>query len=121
MCKVEIGGDTQSTDGTEASYKHYREEPPVCSEGRGYEMWLMAEAYKRNPDVATFILSWGVPRWVGNGSYFSAENIEYQVGYAKCVAQTLKSNAHPSFVWHAPPQNHQRAPKMSPQNTHPNS
>jgi hypothetical protein len=98
MCKVEIGGDTQSTDGTEASYKHYREEEPACGTGRGYEMWLMAEAYKRNPDVATFILSWGVPNWVGNGSYFSEENIDYQVGYAKCVAQTLGSDAHPSYI-----------------------
>ena len=58
----------------------------------------MAEAYKRNPDVATFILSWGVPRWVGNGSYFSDENIAYQVGYAKCVAQTLNNNNHPSYI-----------------------
>lgn len=98
MCKVEIGGDTQSTDGTESSYRHYREEAPVCSEVRGYETWLLAEAYKRNPDIATYILSWGVPNWVGNGSYFSAENIEYQVGYAKCVAQTLGNNSHPSYI-----------------------
>ena len=98
MCKVEIGGDTQSTDGTEASYKHYREEPPACSEVRGYEMWLLAEAYKRNPDVATFVLSWGVPHWVGNGTYFSEENINYQVGYALCVAETLGNKAHPSYI-----------------------
>lgn len=70
----------------------------MCSEVRGYEMWLMAEAFKRNPDIATYILSWGVPNWVGNGSYFSAENIAYQVGYAKCVAQTLGSNEHPSYI-----------------------
>ena len=86
MCKVEIGGDTQSTDGTEASYKHYREEPPACSEVRGYEMWLLAEAYKRNPTVQRCgdhrVLSWGVPNPVGNGTYFSEESINCQVGYA---------------------------------------
>jgi galactosylceramidase len=71
MCKIEIGGDTQSTDGTEPSYKHYREEPPVCGVNRGYEMWLLSEANKRNPDVQSFLLSWGVPNWVGNGTFFS--------------------------------------------------
>jgi galactosylceramidase len=98
MCKVEIGGDTQSTDGTEASYKHYREEEPQCGTGRGYEMWLLTEAYKRNPKIATYILSWGVPYWIGNGTYFSEDNIQYQVSYAKCVAQMLNNTAHPSAI-----------------------
>lgn len=85
-----------STDGTEPSYKHYREEPSVCGTERGYEMWLLSEASKRNPDVQSFILSWGVPNWVGNGSFFSEENIEYQVGYAKCVRETIGGN-HPHY------------------------
>jgi hypothetical protein len=48
---------------------------------RGYEVirsfkphvqwWLMKEAKARNPDVKLFALSWGVPGWIGNGSYFS--------------------------------------------------
>jgi len=96
MCKIEIGGDTQSTDGTEPSYKHYREEPPVCGVNRGYEMWLLSEANKRNPDVQSFLLSWGVPNWVGNGTFFSEENIEYQVRYAKCVQETIGGN-HPHY------------------------
>jgi len=97
MCKIEIGGDTQSTDGTESSYRHYREEKPQCGTNRGYEMWLLSEAYKRNPDIQSFILSWGVPNFVGNGTYFSEENIAYQVGYAQCVRQTI-GGMNPHYI-----------------------
>ena len=97
QCKIEIGGDTQSTDGTEPSYKHFREEVPQCGTNRGYEMWLLSEAAKRSPDVKSYLLSWGIPNWVGNASYFSAENIEYQVGYAKCVQQTV-GGTHPHYI-----------------------
>lgn len=72
---AQIGGDTQSTDGTEPSYKHFREEVPQCGTTRGYEMWLLEEAHKRNPDIQSYLLSWGIPNWVGNASFFSAENI----------------------------------------------
>lgn len=97
ICKIEIGGDTQSTDGTEPSYKHYREETPACGTNRGYEMWLLSESMKRNPDVKSYLLSWGIPNWVGNASFFSAENIDYQVGYAKCVRETV-GGAHPHYI-----------------------
>ena len=43
----------------------------------------MSEAKKRNPKVRTYVLSWGVPGWVGNGSYFSPANIEYQTSFVK--------------------------------------
>ena len=36
MCKVEIGGDTESTDGTEPSHMHTRNDLN-CT--RGYEFW----------------------------------------------------------------------------------
>ncbi len=38
VCKVEIGGDVQSTDGTEPSHMHSRDD---LSCERGYEWWLM--------------------------------------------------------------------------------
>jgi len=50
--KVEIGGDVNSTDGTEPAYAHTREEfdnPDPAKFSRGYESWLMTEARKRNP------------------------------------------------------------------------
>ena len=43
----------------------------------------MSEAKKWNPKVRTYVLSWGVPGWVGNGSYFSPANIQYQTNFVK--------------------------------------
>ena len=61
VVKVEIGGDTQSTDGTEPSHMHERNDLN-CT--RGYEWWLMREARKRNPRVILYALPWGQPGWV---------------------------------------------------------
>lgn len=58
ICKVEIGGDVQSTDGTEASHQHTRFDDAPERFFRGYEWWLMVEAKKRNPNVITYVLSW---------------------------------------------------------------
>ena len=55
--------------------------------GRGYELWLAKEALARNPAIRTFALSWGVPGWVGNGSYFSEDNMMYQAAFATCFQQ----------------------------------
>ena len=49
--KVEIGGDAQSTDGTEPSHMHARGD---LSCARGYELFLLKEAKRRNPDIVTF-------------------------------------------------------------------
>lgn len=68
--KVEIGGDTQSTDGTEPSFARTREEfqnPKPEYFQRGYEWWLMREARRRNPDILLDILQWGAPGWIGAG------------------------------------------------------
>lgn len=54
--KVEIGGDTQSTEGTEASHEHFRGDLN-CS--RGYEWYVVEQAKLRNPAIKTFGLSWG--------------------------------------------------------------
>lgn len=79
MVKVEIGGDVQSTDGTEASHMHTRNGAPNFH--RGYEWWLMAESKRRNPDILTYALAWGAPGWVGNGTYYSDDNINYTVKF----------------------------------------
>lgn len=83
MLKVEIGGDAQSTDGSEPSPQHTRNEPTQCN--RGYESWLLQEASKRNPSIQTYGLSWAVPHWIGNGSFFTQDNIAYQTSWASCV------------------------------------
>ena len=68
ILKTEIGGDAQSTEATEPSHMHSRDDEDFS---RGYEWWLMKEAKKRNPAVKLYALSWGAPGWIGNGSFFS--------------------------------------------------
>uniref|UniRef100_A0A8C4UWT1 Galactocerebrosidase n=1 Tax=Falco tinnunculus TaxID=100819 RepID=A0A8C4UWT1_FALTI len=64
ILKVEIGGDGQSTDGTEPSHMHYENDENYF---RGYEWWLMKEAKKRNPKIKLIGLPWTFPAWVGKG------------------------------------------------------
>ncbi|XP_048249460.1 galactocerebrosidase-like isoform X2 [Haliotis rufescens] len=59
--KVEIGGDAQSSEGTEAT--HMRS-PDDQNYNRGYEWWMMKEAKKRNPDIKLYGLPWGFPGWL---------------------------------------------------------
>ena len=61
ILKVEIGGDSQTTDGTEPSHRHTEEEEPNFE--RGYEWWLMKEAKARNPDIILWGLPWAFPGW----------------------------------------------------------
>src|SRR6266536_4158089 len=66
--KVEIGGDTQSAEGTEPSHAHTRDEflhPRPDYYQRGYEWWLMREARQRRPDLFLDVLQWGAPGWIG--------------------------------------------------------
>lgn len=65
ILKVEIGGDVQSTDGTEPSHMHSADDENY---ERGYEWKVMVEAKRRNPDVILYGLSWGFPGWVGEGT-----------------------------------------------------
>eukprot|EP00041_Stephanoeca_diplocostata_P003381 m.33960 g.33960 ORF g.33960 m.33960 type:complete len:274 (-) comp14276_c0_seq1:2890-3711(-) len=94
ILKIEIGGDVQSTDGTEASHMHNRQDLSCI---RGYESWLAQEAKKRNPAIILYGLSWGVPGWVGDNvtsnvthaTYFSDDNLEYQVAWVRCMNDTF--------------------------------
>ncbi|KAI5608072.1 galactocerebrosidase precursor, partial [Silurus asotus] len=65
ILKVEIGGDSQTTDGTEPSHMHSSTDENYF---RGYEWWLMKEAKKRNPNIILIGLPWAFPGWVGNGT-----------------------------------------------------
>ncbi|XP_064601380.1 LOW QUALITY PROTEIN: galactocerebrosidase-like [Liolophura sinensis] len=65
ILKVEIGGDAESTDGSEASHMHENGDENYQ---RGYEWWLMTEAKKRNPDILLYGLPWAFPGWLGNGT-----------------------------------------------------
>lgn len=77
--KVEIGGDINSTAGTEPSHARTRDElenPKPAYYQRGYEYWLMAEAKKRNPGMLFDCLEWGAPGWF-KGGFFSRDNARY--------------------------------------------
>ncbi|XP_041070917.1 galactocerebrosidase isoform X2 [Carcharodon carcharias] len=64
ILKVEIGGDAQTTDGTEPSHMRYENDENYF---RGYEWWLMKEAKKRNPNIKLIGLPWAFPGWIGCG------------------------------------------------------
>jgi hypothetical protein len=78
--KVEIGGDANSSNGSEASHRHAKDERNF---DRGYEWWLMKEAKRRNPSIILSALEWSVPGWVGDGNYFSQDNLDYIVDFLK--------------------------------------
>ena len=73
---VEIGGDGNSTQGSELSHMHSRDDENYS---RGYEWWLMSEAKKRNPLITLDGVAWGCPRWVGNNNFWSQDMCDYYV------------------------------------------
>jgi galactosylceramidase len=88
--KVEIGGDINSTDGTETSHAHTRDEflnPKPEYFQRGYEWLVLKEAKKRNPQIFTDCLEWGCPGWIGDGIFYSQDNADYIVSFLKGAKQ----------------------------------
>jgi galactosylceramidase len=76
---VEVPGDGNSTQGSELSHMHYRNDENY---NRGYEWWLMQEARKRNPAITLDGVAWGCPNWVGNNNFWSQDMCDY---YAKWI------------------------------------
>jgi Glycosyl hydrolase family 59/F5/8 type C domain/NPCBM-associated, NEW3 domain of alpha-galactosidase len=86
ILKVEIGGDTNSTDGAEPS--HMRT-PTEVDCNRGYEWWLMEQAVQRNPSIKLSALEWGAAGWVGAGAWtvWTDQNISYLLSWLGCARQ----------------------------------
>ena len=86
VLKVEIGGDTNSTDGTEPSHMH---SPSDLNCNRGYEWWLMEQAKARNPNIKLSALAWGAPGWVGDGrqTVWTSQFIDYLLSWLGCARQ----------------------------------
>jgi hypothetical protein len=88
ILKVEIGGDTNSTDGAEPS--HMRT-PSDLNCDRGYEWWLMEQAKARNPRIKLSALQWGAPGWTGSGearpTVWTTRNIDYLTSWLGCAAR----------------------------------
>ncbi|MGI5229160.1 discoidin domain-containing protein [Actinoallomurus sp. CA-142502] len=88
ILKVEIGGDTNSTDGAEPS--HMRT-PSDLNCDRGYEWWLMEQAKARNPGIRLSALQWGAPGWTGSDAarptVWTDRNIDYLLSWLGCAAR----------------------------------
>lgn len=78
--KVEVGGDVNSTDGSEPSHMRSATDHDYT---RGYEWWLMEEARKRNPKIILDILPWGAPGWIGGGHFYSSDMANYMADFIK--------------------------------------
>ena len=83
ILKVEIGGDTNSTDGSESSIEHTRGSVDCNA---GYEWQLMEAAKARNPNIKLYALAWGAPGWIGGGNFWSTDMINYLVSWLGCAA-----------------------------------
>jgi galactosylceramidase len=121
---VEIPGDGNSTQGSELSHMHSRND---VNYRRGYEWWLIKEAKKRNPALALDGVAWGCPGWVGNNIFWSKDMCDYYVkwiqglrsvygldldaigcrnekgvdeGFAKMLRRTLDGNGLPKVRVH---------------------
>ncbi|MBA2392515.1 MAG: RICIN domain-containing protein [Ktedonobacteraceae bacterium] len=87
ILKVEVGGDTNSTDGSESSFMHT---PTDTNFNRGYEWWLMSQAKARNPTIKLYGLAWGAPGWIGttgatvwdtNNLFWSQDMVNYYIAW----------------------------------------
>ncbi len=100
--KVEIGGDVNSTDGSEPSHARTRaefEQPRPEYFHRGYEWWLMEEARKRNPGILIEALQWGAPGWIGNGHFYSEDNARFIAAFIKGARQYHTVNVDYVGIW----------------------
>ncbi|MGH3158092.1 MAG: ricin-type beta-trefoil lectin domain protein [Streptosporangiaceae bacterium] len=81
ILKVEIGGDTNSTDGSESSIEHTA---GSINCNAGYEWWLMEQAKALNPNIKLYGLAWGAPGWI-SGGFWSTDTINYLVSWLNCA------------------------------------
>ncbi len=82
ILKLEIGGDANSTDGSEPSVEHTR---GVVNCNAGYEFWLAEQAKLRNPNIKLYGLAWTAPGWIGDGKFWSQEMIDYLMTWLDCA------------------------------------
>ncbi len=82
ILKIEIGGDANSTDGSEPSVEHAR---GVVDCNAGYEFWLAEQAKLRNPNIKLYGLAWAAPGWIGGGKFWSQDMIDYLMTWLDCA------------------------------------
>lgn len=78
--KVEMGGDINSSSGTEPATMRTPDEKPNVLRGAGWQ--FTADAKQINPDITVEILRWGEPKWTKEGiGYESFSNPKYEARY----------------------------------------
>ncbi len=82
ILKIEIGGDANSTDGSEPSVEHTR---GVVNCDAGYEFWLAEQAKLRNPKIKLYGLAWAAPGWIGGGKFWSQDMVDYLMTWLDCA------------------------------------
>ncbi|MDQ2843644.1 MAG: galactosylceramidase [Acidobacteriota bacterium] len=82
ILKLEIGGDANSTDGSEPSVEHAR---GVVNCNAGYEFWLAEQAKLRNPNIKLYGLAWAAPGWIDHGNFWSEETVQYLMTWMGCA------------------------------------
>ncbi len=82
VLKIEIGGDANSTDGSEPSIEHTQ---GVVDCGAGYEFWLAEQAKLRNPKIKLYGLAWAAPGWIGDGRFWSQDMVSYLMSWLDCA------------------------------------
>jgi hypothetical protein len=82
ILKLEIGGDANSTDGSEPSVEHAR---GVVNCNAGYEFWLAEQAKRRNPNIKLYGLAWAAPGWIDNGKFWSDDMVQYLMTWMGCA------------------------------------
>lgn len=78
--KVEMGGDVNSSSGTEPATMRSPEEEADVLRGAGWH--FAADAKLINPDITVEILRWGEPKWTQEGiGYETDENPKHEARY----------------------------------------
>ncbi len=84
ILKVEIGGDTNSTDGAESSVEHTQ---GTINCNAGYEWQMMQAAKALNPNIKLYGLAWGAPGWIPSHTFNSSGTISYLIDWLNCAKQ----------------------------------
>jgi hypothetical protein len=90
ILKLEIGGGTNSTDGSEASIEP---SPGTINCNAGYEFSIAQAAVQRNPNLVLYGLQWTAPAWVSGSdptpaktpTLFTAKDITYLIDWLNCA------------------------------------
>jgi hypothetical protein len=84
LLKLEIGGDSNSSNGAEPSVEHTR---GVINCKAGYEWWIARQALRRNPRIKLYGLQWGAPGWTADrqGTLWTARDVNYVINWLNCA------------------------------------